>query len=633
MAGIATLTSALRALSVTAAVLLAASAVSVLPSGSSAAPAEKCLRIGLLEKVDSLNPCVGLTTASDILYNLVYDCLQCTGADLESEPNLALEWEIVDEFEPLGSVWDYHLTPHAKWHDGTPLTADDVVFTLNLHCQNRSQIWPSHPYTLFMNRSEKVDELTARVFFSDRDTGEPKPVAIADSIYIPILPKHLLCNLTAAEIGFAWLGFSDDTSHPVVGTGPFMTTPEIEMEWLTGDRITLLRNPEYHWERDRGTSVKFDKIELVNYDDAFELRKAVSSGDVDIARLPREEFLQVRDRVFEGNLSGVVTCEAPASKYTHFVVNMNNAGPNPSRLDPAIRQAMAMATNKTYIVDNCCLGLADEGTTIIPPVNEEWHYEPTDDELHHYDLDAANALLENNGYRHAPESPTVRICTADSYAVQEGLVAEGTPLVYDMAIRQEFPEDKDIAKFLEVEWAKIGIDVNYRIMTEAGFPPTYYIYGYGWDTVIWEWDLPSDPNSALYAQTRYAWNGWSVNLYSTPEYEENYSRFVEEFDLNLSQEYVWNCQRIHYEDLGYNILAYLNMTYAWSTGNFTGWGDWEAEPGRATDMAWAGSTLYFSLEPVTEDGVSPQILVVALVVSALAVAVVVVLYLRQTGKT
>ncbi|HIH02038.1 TPA: hypothetical protein HA259_08250, partial [Thermoplasmata archaeon] len=51
-------------------------------------------------------------------------------------------------------------------------------------------------------------------------------------------------------------------------------------------------------------------------------------------------------------------------------------------------------------------------------------------------------------------------------------------------------------------------------------------------------------------------------------------------------------------------------------------------------MEWAGSSLYFSLEPVAEDDeLSPQILVTALVVSALAVAVVVILYLRRTGRT
>jgi ABC-type transport system substrate-binding protein len=291
-----------------------------------------------------------------------------------------------------------------------------------------------------------------------------------------------------------------------------------------------------------------------------------------------------------------------------------------------------MATDETYIVDNCYLGLADEGTTIIPPVNEEWHCEPTDDELYHYDLTAANALLENNGYMYIAESPTVRVCTADSYAVQEGLVAEGTPLVYEMAIRQEFPEDKDIAMYIESEWAKIGIDINYRIMTEAAIP-SYYIYGYGWDTLIWEWDLPSDPNTALYAQTMYAWNGWSVNLYSTPEYEENYSRFVEEFDHDLSQEYARNCQRIHYEDLGYNVLAYMNKTFAWNTGNFTGWGDWEAEPGRAMDMAWAGSSLYFDLEPVVEDDGAPLIVMAALAICALAIAVAVVVYVKRTGRT
>ncbi|HIH02037.1 TPA: hypothetical protein HA259_08245, partial [Thermoplasmata archaeon] len=81
--------------------------------------------------------------------------------------------------------------------------------------------------------------------------------------------------------------------------------------------------------------------------------------------------------------------------------------------------------------------------------------------------------------------------------------------------------------YIESEWAKIGMDVNYRILTEAAFAPFVYTYcPQYWDLWIWEWTLPSDPNYALYVQTHDAWLGWSDNWYYSTPYEENYSRFV-----------------------------------------------------------------------------------------------------------
>lgn len=597
---------------------------------SAEASPEKCLRIGLPEKIDSLNPCVGNTAAADVFYSLVYDCLQCAGSDLGSEPNIALEWEVVENFEPRGSVWDYHITPNARWHDDSPLTADDVVFTLNHHALNHSQFYLCQPYSYFMNHSEKVDDLTARVFFSDRATGDPKPVAFADSLFIPVLPKHLLWNLSSANLAFNWEGVFDDSDPPVVGSGPFMATEDIFQEYLQGDKITLVKSPYHHWSVDRGVEIRYDKIELMFYDNASEIKAALMSGEIDIAKLPGEEFLEVRDLVFGDDIQNVEVYDGPANRFTYIGINVNNMGPNPSRLDPVIRQAMAMATNMTYIVENPYLGLADEGSTLIPPVNERWHYNLTEEETYDYDIDAAGALLENSGYRYTPESPSVRVCTADSYAVQQGLVPENTPLRYDLVVRQEYPEEKGIAQYLESEWAMIGIGLVYSIMTEAGFSPVYCPFY--WDLWLWDCPLNADPNYILWAQSKCAWNSWSDNQYYSAAYEENYSGFVETLDDDMREEYARNCQKIHYEDVGYLVLASMRQSFAWRTDNYTGWGDWEAEPGRAIDIAWAGSALYFDLEPVEEDNTT--LIAIAVVTVGVAAAVTVaVVYFRKRART
>ena len=555
---------------------------------------ETVLRLGVMQKVDSLNPFIGLTDTSHILYGLLYDSLQAVGGDLESTPNLALNWEIAEEYTPYGSVWEYEITPNARWHDGEPLTADDVVFTVNLNADYYAQMWAYQPYAFYMDYAEKVDDYTVRIHFYDRATTEPMPVAYADSIFMPIVPKHLLESMTAAQIGFGWSGVFASSSPPIVGSGPFMATETIYDDLLEGDKITLVKNPYHHWAVDRDAEVRFDRVEMHFFLDETAMSMALQQGQLDVAQLPPEEYSMLKEDVLEGTVTDIETFDGPkcTQHWTHVLICMNDdGGDNPSRLDPTIRQAMTMATDKAFIVDTYYQGLADEGSTLIPPVNEEWHYEPTEEERYDFDLAAANALLEAGGYLFTPESPTVRVCTADSYAVQEGLVPEDTPLVYDMVVRQEAPEEKDIAMYLESEWAKVGIELNYRIMTEAQVGAVVYSYYY--DTAIWCWSSDPDPNYMLFCQSENSWNGWNDNMYSTPEYEQNYTASVTALDLSERAEYVDNCQKIHYADAAYIILACPYQTYAWRTDTLDGWGDWAEDPGRSIDAYWGGNPFYF----------------------------------------
>jgi peptide/nickel transport system substrate-binding protein len=588
------------------AVLIAASMVCVacVTNSSQAETTEDVvLRIGFMQKVDSLNPFVGMSDASYVLYGLVYDCLQAVDEDLGPTANLALGWGIDGDYEPYGSVWGFNLTENARWHDGTPLTADDVVFTVNLNADYYSQMWAYQPYTFFMDYAEKVDEKTVRIHFYDRSTAEPMPVAYASSLFFPIMPRHMLQSMTPSDIGFNWEGVFDDSDPPIIGTGPFMATEDIYLEYLQGDKLTLVRNPDYHWTLDRSMEVRFDRIEMHFFDDATAMALALEMGDLDVAQFPPKEYLVIKGKVQDELLQDIETYDGPkcTQYWTNLLINMNNAGPNPSRLDPVIRQAMAMATDKTFIVDNYYLGLADEGSTLIPPVNTEWHYELAVEEVYEFNNDAAIALLEAGGYRYTVESPSVRVCTADSYAVQEGLVVEGTKLVYDMAVRQEYPEEKDIAQYLESEWAKIGIEINYRIMTEPALGA--YVYSYAYDTAIWYWSSDPDPNYILFCQSKYAWSGWNDNLYSTPEYEENYAASIQALDPSERKGYVDECQRIYYRDVAYIIFACPYQTYAWRTDNIEYWGDWAENPGMSIDAYWGGNPFYF--EYIEDDVYAP----------------------------
>lgn len=610
------------------------------------AKSEKVLRIGFLQLIDNLNPNLGLNDASYVFYGLVYDNPQCIDGNatyignlcVRSEPVPLTDPEMISSGRPYGSVWEYEMSPNAKWHDGEPFTVDDFVWNIDIQSNQAyyDAMWAFQPYTNFMEAVKAVDDSTARIYYFNRADGTPKACAWGDLLGMPMLPRHKLESMAPTEIGFTWSGVFEGEALPIVGTGPFKVTSRVLDEWRAGDRITLIRNPDYHWGTDKNMFVKFDRIEMIFYDDATSMRIALTSGDIDIAQFPPETYKALKEGVASGTYKDIATFDGPkiTMYWTEIEFNMNPAGPNPSRLDPAIRQALAMATNKTFIVDTYYRGLADVGTTLIPPLSEFWHYEPTPGEMWKFDLEAAAEKLDAAGYRYLVEGDATRVCTADSYAVKQGLVLPNKPLKYHMLIREEYPEEKLIAQYLKATWADIGVELDYEVMAESKMSTEVYYYTY--DTCIWYWSSDVDPNYMLYCQSKLSWDGWSDNKYYNPLYEENYSASVSAMNPDDRQVFVKNCQKIHYQDCAFIIMANVYQTYAWRTDTFANWGDWAETPGISMDNFWTGNYLWFQLEYTGGGGGGFDARSAAIaggVIGAIVVAIVVLMWRKKKKST
>lgn len=628
------------------AIALFASLVLVVPvasvlvvAGEGAAEGESVLRIGFLQKIDSLNPLMGGSDTAWMFYGLVYDTPQCVDGQMNPVGNLctraiavpSTDPDMIANDEPYGSVWEYTVASDAKWHDGEPFTVDDLVFNLNLNADNYESMWANQPFTYFMSYAEVIDEETVRVHFYDRISGEPTPAAYGKMLGIPMLPKHKLGDMSPSELAFSWSGVFDGEDIPLVGTGPFMAQADIYETWQDGGPITLVRNPEYHWGAEKGEYVKFDKIVMRFYEAASAMEDDLKAGVLDVTQLPPDNFEELQAGIAAGYTTDIVTYSGLrcTQYFTEVAVNMNLAGPNPSRLDPVIRQALAKAMNKEYIADTLYRGFAEPGSTLISPVNPTWHYEPTSSEMLTYDIAAANEMLEAAGYRYTTDSPRVRVCSDDSQAVRNGWATNTTMLSYDMVVRTESPEERVIAAYLESQWRSVGVDMDYTIVDESDLGLIAYSYAY--DMIIWYWSSDIDPNYQLFCQSSLAWSGWSDNKYYNASYDASYMDSVHEMDRAVRKTYTDNCQRIHYEDAAYMILAYPYQTYAWRTDTFTGWGDWSEEPGRSIDNFWSGNPLWFDLEPV-KPGTSTMMYVAIGGASAGAVAVAVIFFLRMRRK-
>ncbi len=596
------------------------------------------LRIGFTEKVNSLNPYMGSTDAAEMLFSLVYDTLEVADAELNSSPDLAVQtWAVpLDDPEmashpeyPFGSVWQYNLTHEGWFTDGEKFTADDVVFNINLNAGNYSTLWDFQPYSHFIKDAVKIDDYTVRIHYADRATGIAIACAFADLVPIPMLPKHLLIdNMNAFDIAFKWNGMFQDETVPIVGTGPFMATSSLKEEWLYGNTITLVRNPNSHWKGQYNKVVHFDKVELVFFDDASEISTALRDGTLTLGVLPALEFIGLRDADVENVTTHAGAGAARLLDWLEF--NLNSTGTHQSRLDPAIRRAMEMALDKDYICSQFYGGLATPGSTLVAPGGQDWHYYLTESERLDYNLTLANLALENAGYKFV-NSTVYREATQESLSFQSNWSANGTLLTYGLWVERAIPTEKRaMGEYIVQQWAKIGIDVNIDWWDKTILPMVYPLPIP--DIRLTGWYSGPDPNTDLFSQA--VKFGWNSNFYKSEDYSRNYSLSVQSMDAYARKIYVNNCQRINYEDVSRIELAYPDRLYAWRTDVFDGWGNWSSEPGRCLDNFWGGNPIYFDLEPFSTPthSDSQTVLLVGFAVAAASGCCVVAFLLVRRGR-
>jgi len=204
-----------------------------LPYANPDAPKGGKVTYGVVGSFDSVRPFIvksmrttarGL--ADPVFGNLVYEPLMQRSQD-EPFTLYGLLAETV-EWDDERSFIQYNINPAARWSDGEPVTADDVIFTMELFKEKGRP-----PYSTRLNRVEKMEKvgpLSVRFTFNDSSNRE-FPLILS---LTPVLPKHA----TDAE------SFDQSTLEPGIGSGPYVVS-----EVKPGERITYTRNPEY-WARD-----------------------------------------------------------------------------------------------------------------------------------------------------------------------------------------------------------------------------------------------------------------------------------------------------------------------------------------------------------------------------------------------
>src|SRR5438105_4740700 len=200
--------------------------VAVALAGAGAGEA-KTFRYATFADVRTLDPMGLFETFSLATQGAVYEGLVRTNRKLEFEPSLATEWS-----QPAPTVWRFKIRAGVKFHDGTPLTADDVVFSFGRAAAEGSDVKPN---IATVKEVRKIDDLTVEVV-----TTEPDPILINNLPFLYIMSKAWAEKNGAVQPMNVRTGQESFASRNTNGTGPFILTGR-----EAGVRTTFKVNPNW----------------------------------------------------------------------------------------------------------------------------------------------------------------------------------------------------------------------------------------------------------------------------------------------------------------------------------------------------------------------------------------------------
>ena len=382
------------------------------------------VRIGWGGSPDSLNPGNGVLAESYTLYPLMYDVPIDITSDGEYVPELATSWDVSDD----GLTWTLDIVDGATFHDGEPLTAEDVAYSIQLY--KDTEDFPFLPsYAAYFETIEAPDANTVVL-----TTAEPLGNFEANMVFMYIVPKHI------------WENEDDPVAFEnldMIGSGPFKVA-----EYSQGEFVELETNTEY-WQ----TPANIDGVIFQTIDNPDARATALTTGEVDaITEFPATAVstLQNAENV---NVHIADIGAGGAFRDVFFNVVSDEDCPaedgvcsgHPALKDVAVRQALATATDKEQIIDVATLGTSSAGLSLVPPGLGDFYASDVQD--YAYDVDAANALLDDAGYEDT-DGDGVRECLADQDCD-------------DLTFRFNYADDIDTApreaELLQGMWADIGV--------------------------------------------------------------------------------------------------------------------------------------------------------------------------------
>lgn len=331
--------------------LLAAACLCMAVSMTSFAADKSDIVVAVDADVDTLHPTDFSTTVELGVLNQIYDTLLYYSPDgtKDPEPRIAESYEISDD----GLDYTFHLRDDVTFHDGTPVTADDVVFSIELYKASEYQ-------------GSQISMLS-----SVEATDEHTVVCHLDAPYSPFLQG--ICSPMIASKAYYESSEDDFVNNPI-GTGPYKFVSRAK-----GSNIKLEANEDYYRGAPEIKEVTFEVIP-----DSSTKAIALQTGEVNFAEIDSATKPQL-----EAN-PAITIAEVPTSVFSYIAMNTEKEPFN----DVKVRQAINYAIDRDNLVAVCYDGEAEVNSNIC--AKERFGY--SDDQFQYtYDPEKAKELLAEAG--------------------------------------------------------------------------------------------------------------------------------------------------------------------------------------------------------------------------------------------
>ena len=371
---------------------------------------------GMIGDVQRLNPVLSFYNDTDAAINkLVYSSLFKQSPEGHPVGDLVESWGVSID----GLEYNLKLREGILWHDGTPLTTNDVIFTIQT-LKNADSSAPGDVKTLWNSiEITQYDELNMKLQLSTPYSP------FVDFLNFGILPYHIYGSLSIAEM------MNQEANFEPIGSGPYMYD-ELQLQDGVISGINLVANPNYY------LNVPFiNNFNIRLFSTEEQLIEAYETNQIN-------GFLASTPALIDSSKQDI-----NLSMYSETLPILNLVALNLDNSDVLfmqnneVRNALLMAVNRDWIVNQILNGRAIVADSPIFP--DVWAYH-SDTLNHSFDKDAAIKILQDEEYIFEDTDATVR---------SNGDIKLEFELIYP-----DLPLYEYIAEFLQTNWRAIGVGVE-----------------------------------------------------------------------------------------------------------------------------------------------------------------------------
>ena len=423
------------------------------PAMSMEPPGDKVLRISTGSAPPNFNPLIAVSRTQGWVFNHIFSSL--TMADpigLQMTPDLAERWESASD----GSSMTFHLRGNALWHDGTPLTSEDVAWTYHMYLSGETGSKRTGVLALIAGGEEytkgEADSVTGIVAVDDQtirfEQAFPNILFLAQTTY-PILPKHLLGDTLPIDLAQNKFFFDEP-----LGSGPFKF-----VSYIPDQRIELVANDDYYFGRPK---IDREIISVIKSPDAVQI--ALQRGEIHLPIFDGGENASTEQfQAFIQDPRFTVS----ASKGTTLISYAFNSR-REDLVNDKMRQAFLHALDRQRLVDTFAQG---NGSIFNSFLVHGWYQLPDWSDKYPYDPDKARQLIAESGWDTNREIGCTIIAVSSEEA-RAMLAAEQQML------------------------AEVGIKIKFHEVELALWVETFY-ETYEWDTIRVTFGVFPDPDGFL----------------------------------------------------------------------------------------------------------------------------------------